>query len=271
MSDLSASLQTTSQDRTITSPNRQYWTPKRILRSSVSVIALALCIIFIVVGLILVFGEMPAEDRAKLWIEVGKSLLYLGTTVIAASVITQFVKSFSRSKKADSALHDFRVEFLNNMEEIYSTVKKTRRALRADGLSTKYYAPEGTLSPTQLSCYFLQMDALNGAQLDLERLSTQLGHFPDAFTGSAKLVNSINIMEKYLRSILDEYESNASTLKTTPEKVLFARLTRLQDLTGPYEGSEFRSYFTKQHDDALGLVRGELLPLRVVLKATIAE
>lgn len=248
---------------------RRSWNRTRLLRSAATTFVLLVCLVFSIVGLKLVFGEIPDDKETELWLEVGKSLLYLATVVVAAGFVSQIFSAFTKSKKADTALHDFRVGYLEQIERTYREAKKVRRALRAVGLSTKYLPQTGAFSDADVKCYFDQMAILNDVQLELERLKLHLGHFPDAFTGGEKLDTTLREMEAYLRKILDEYEKTAPVLRSAPNTVMVGDLKILTDFTGAAEKSEFETRFAKQYDLAVGLVRQDLLPLRAVLQGQI--
>jgi hypothetical protein len=154
---------------------------------------------------------------------------------------------------------------LNSLESTYRTVKKSRRALRATGLTTKFQNVDFTLSPEQLSAYVKEMATLNDAQLDLERLVLELGHFPDSFRGSPDLSKTLGSMESYVRRVLTEFEEKLPTLRNNAGTTPFSSLAKLVDFTSSNRTSEFGSKFSDGHDKALGLIRVELLPLRVAL------
>jgi len=218
-------------------------------------------------GLYLIFGKMPDAERSKLLLEASKALFQIITALIVGIFISAVVKSFANSRKADKALHDFRLEFLNQLQAAYQRVKKSRRALRASGLTTKFDAPPLTMSQDQRDNYRKEMDVLNEAQLELERLNLEIGHFPDSFSGHQQLTLALGNMESYLRDILTEYEKFWPKLKKEAGDVRFAELPMLNDFTGRYSQSKFKGQFARSYDVALALIRQELLPLNRAAKA----
>jgi hypothetical protein len=109
------------------------------------------------------------------------------------------------------------------------------------------------------------MELLNDAQLELEGLNLEIGHFPDSFSEHSRLTKAIGLMESYLGDVLTEFERWWPKLMTEASNVPIAKLVRLNDFTGSYSGSRFATDFADQYDIAVGYMRQELLPLKRVI------
>ncbi len=209
---------------------------------------------------------MSDLDRAKIWLETTKTLLQIISALVVGVFVSSVTRAFLNARKVDRALHDYRLGFLNELQSAYQRVKRSRRVLRATGLTTKFGAQPITMSPIQVTTYGEQMDVLNEAQLELERLIVEVGNFPDAFSEHKQLTIAISSMESYIRSVLEEYEKRWPQLATVPGNVNVTVLEGLNDLAGPYSGSRFRTDFADRYDDAIGYMREELLPLKRAVK-----
>lgn len=230
-------------------------------RNMLTAIVILFLFTAVLAGLYLIFGEMDAANRAKLFLETAKSLLQLGVIVILGGLAASMLKSFEKERINSKAIHDFHMEFLTELRDNYELVEKSRRSLRASGLTDT--EPPITLSDYQVKDYQKYMLSLDKSQLRLERLKLELGNFPDAFKEFGELATQISSMEEYIRCIHKEYEKNWSKLRGDPTQVKFEDLGALREFTGNCEDSKFEAKFAKPYDKALGLIRQELLPFKV--------
>lgn len=235
----------------------------RTIRTVLTILTFLLILILASVGIILIFGNLNTKDQAKILIEVGKSLLQLSLIVILGGVVSELLKSFDRRRQQDKALHGFREELLKALRLTYQNVKRSRRALRVIGLTTKYGTVPITMSVGQKDAYKKEMELLNEQQLRCEALLVEIGNFPEAFSSGILLQQNLQKMTGYLRNIQDEYEAQWTRLDKDISNTKFESFSRLSDFTGKYQDSNFKDEFADTYDKAIGLLRQDLLLYRV--------
>ena len=148
--------------------------------------------------LYVIFGHMDANARATLYLEAAKALLQLIVVIMLGALVTLVIKQSENNKKADKALHDFRVEFLNRLRSFDEAVKKSRYVLRSSGL-TNQYVQHLVITPPQIDVYDAQLSALQDAESGVGRLIQDIASFRDAFSENVVLENKLRNMQLFLR------------------------------------------------------------------------
>ncbi len=140
---------------------------------------------------------------------------------------------------------DIYVNYLQRLGTFYRQVKTVRRSLRAAGLTTKFsenFNQNFKLSEKQIKIYNKQMKQLNQAQLGLETLKIE-GKSIKGFQKIKQetcLEEALEEMEKYINSILDEYQE-FYYLFDTGIPIDFSQLTCLNEFTGEI-GRDFKEH-----------------------------
>lgn len=216
---------------------------------------LLLCALFFgsIAILYALFGRMNDTGRAQLSIEVCKSLLQLIVVILLGGLVTWIIKYLENTKKADKALNEFRLEFINKLSSVDESVMKSRRVLRSVGLIRK----AGVITPAQIGVYDEQIACLLDAEIGVGRLIRDLQNFRDAFSSNVVLEQKLKGMERFLRALLDEYEH----LRPTFPQLLFTQLAILQGFTDVPVGANYSDWL-KGYEGAIFIVRGDLLPLK---------
>jgi hypothetical protein len=210
---------------------------------------------------------MPDANRASLYLEAAKSLFYLITVLVIGALITAIIKSFDTNRKADKALHEFRVDILHRLQETYQRIEKARHLLRVHGLTDEFGSLPLSMDSQAFAVYIEQMAVLQEVQSDLKRLILEVGHFQGSFSASSNLIIALEKMKQYVCHILDEYERHGRKLLTIPGEVDCRSLGRLIDFTGKpqqKDGNYSKDIFAS-YDEALVIVRDELLPLKKIV------
>jgi multisubunit Na+/H+ antiporter MnhC subunit len=225
-----------------------------------------LVIALVYFGLLVIVGKMPTAERAKLLLEVAKTLIQVITTIIIGFGLVEFLlKSFDRSRRKDKALHEFRLDFLKRLEDAHENAETSRRDLRAAGLTTKFGGNILAMNRELETAYRDAMTAVTDTQLILERLELELGHFPTSFELHDQLKAALRRMHDYLENVLVEYEKYSPDLRKAPNEVAFKTLTCLDDFTSAPKQGQYLNVFEVSYDSALALIRKQLLPLDMVL------
>ena len=156
--------------------------------------------------------------------EAVKALLQLAVIIVAGGVVTALFKSVERTRERLRVRSEVRTDYLVRLGRIYRTVKSTRRALRACGLTTKH----GKVAGGTATDYTAQMGRLGEAQLELEGMKIEASSLP-AFRPIQAVVDDMGTMESYVRRILSEYEKYKPQLRIAGVPV--NTLERLREYT----------------------------------------
>jgi hypothetical protein len=240
----------------------KYTTTSKMFRTY---IFLLLFFILSVAGLYFIFGNIPDADRVSLLLEVAKFLLQIITLLVIAGLVSKLVRSFEKDRKADKALHDFRSGILNDLEALYQKIKKSQHILRSAGLTYAFNVQIVTMSDKQVESYGVEMTKLNEAQLELEKIELGIERFPGSFSKSTDLKSKLGEMEAYLNDLLTEYAQLWPKLSENKSNVLFSNFKVLIDFTGSGD-SRYASTFSTSYGNAVGFIREDLLPLKLVLQ-----
>lgn len=213
-------------------------------------------------GLYIIFGNIDSGEKAKLYLESFKSLLYLITVLLVGAFITIVIKSLETDRKADKALHDFRTDFLNRLQSTHQRVMKSRHSLSAWGLTNRFGSLPPALSSNQSEIYEAEMAYLFEAVNDLERLTLEVERFPDSFSSHVQLALALKDMRRYLDELLNEYRQHWPQIQPTPNQFVVNKLVKLLDFTGNHPQSEYQKWVAVAYEKALTFVRQDLLPLK---------
>jgi hypothetical protein len=160
--------------------------------------------------LLFVSGMCKApHKRADLWFEVGKAGVSLFAVSIVGGAFALGAKYWESLREERRRLNDFRVGLLRATIGAYHDIKSVRRRLRASGLFT---LAEGEITAHQAAEFHGQMNALNNAHLELERVRRELEAHPQAFRQEPKPDAAVRKVEKYVRGILRDWERNGSRI-----------------------------------------------------------
>lgn len=235
-------------------------------------LAITLSIAFaITLGLTAYFAHdvADAEAQGKIRVEIVKYLLQLVVIIIIGGVVAGLFKSAEQSREQSKARAEIRTDYLKRLGSLYRNVKAARRALRADGLTTKYGSQPTTISHAQAQLYKEQMERINEAQLELEGLKIEAKSLP-AFIPMGDVPAELKKMEDYLRQILNEYEETRPLLENG-QSVQFTHLERLDEFTGTtgrsFECSRYQkkigyrlvSHFSVPYDDVVEIVSKHII------------
>ncbi|MGB0123833.1 MAG: hypothetical protein WA419_00105 [Silvibacterium sp.] len=210
--------------------------------------------------LYLIFGQMKADARAALYLEAAKALLQLIVVIMLGALVTLVIKQSENNKKADKALHDFRVEFLNRLRSFDDAVKKSRYVLRSSGL-TNQYVQHLVITPPQIDVYDAQLSALQDAESGVGRLIQDITSFRDAFSENVVLENKLRNMQLFLRELLEEYEKSRPNFP----QVLLSSLPMLAGFTGLPAGAGYNDWLSG-YTAATVIIRKDLLPLKQAIQ-----
>lgn len=229
---------------------------------------LGLAVVIILVLLLLLSfsfsrGKFVLDDpgfKDTIRFEILKSLLQLLVVVIIGGGISALFKSSEADRERTKKISEAWADCLKRIADDYHQVKSIRRALIAAGLTEKFGKAPKTLSTAQVEVYKENMVLLNKAQLDFEALRREVKLLPD-FLLLSDTHQHLDILEKYLRRILNEYEHQMTRL-TGEAPVPFSELQRLREFTTSTEakftfkeGTEhcwrFLSHFADRYDKVL--------------------
>lgn len=213
------------------------------------------------IGLFLIFGNATTKDKALILLEATKALLQLSMIIIFGGFASLLVSSFEKRRVEDRAVNKYYEEFLSSLQATYQSVMTSRHILRSIGLTDEFGKLPRTMDDDHLKIYKEQMVNINNAQLKLENLVVEVKNFPRAFIEAKKMETAITGMKNYLYLLLHEYESFLPTLNKGKNDLLLKEMVRLLDFTMD-KSSEWNSQYLKNHNEAIGLVREELLPMK---------
>jgi hypothetical protein len=168
----------------------------------------------VAVGLTVVGVVFAGHKRADLAFEAAKVGIQLGVITIAGAAITQGLKGFNdtrerRLKRLDidreerQRMNEYRLGVFRDTVDAYNEVKRVRRLLRAAGLGGDAAA---TVSAEQLTAYESGMEALNKAELALEKIGREVGAQQAAFAHAWSEIEGLKTSQDYLRQVLAVWE-----------------------------------------------------------------
>lgn len=219
----------------------------------------------LVAGVIFIFGNIPDSDRVKLLLEVSKFLLQIITLLLIAFLVSKLVKSLESNRRRDKALHDARIAILNELEGVFQSITKSQYELRKAGLTDKYEGKVKTMSSVQIGVYVLEMDKLNDAELQINKIRLGIERFQGFFTKDVELKGRLNDLKEYLNALSTEHEHYQPLLATQANNLEFDSFTELKDFTGSGQ-TKYLTTFTVSYASAVSYIREDLLPLKVALQ-----
>jgi hypothetical protein len=165
---------------------------------------------------LIVWGIVGADHKA-LALEAAKAGMQLGVVTALGAAVTYVLGRVDdarkeRTKQAEvereerRRLNDYRLAVFRDAIGAYNKVKTVRRTLRAQGLAQ---ARGDALRPDQINQFNIQMFALNEAELSLERIEREAAAQAATFDQASAHVDELRTCEKYLRKILDVWETGA--------------------------------------------------------------
>jgi hypothetical protein len=210
----------------------------------------------------LVFNPLPGdEEGSPIRIEIIKSLLQFAFVIIIGGVVAAIFKALEQNREQVRLLAATRADYLNRLGKLYRTIKAARRALRAEGLTTKFHKSNKPISihKNQLPLYRTQMEHINEAQLELEELKIEAGSLP--VFKPLKVSDKLEQMEKYVRDVLKEFEEVYPLLQSD-QPVKSDQLNHLDEFTDDKDpGStgtkrHFHEDFAKPYDQVIKIISG---------------
>lgn len=207
-----------------------------------------------------IFGKLSDSNRATFYLEVAKALLQVVGVLLLGVLVTAAIKYLENTRKADKALHDFRLEFLNRLVSLDESVKKVRHVLRLSGL-TNEFTQKQVITTGQIAVYKEQLGSLQEVESGISRLAQDIANFRNAFSESVVLESKLKNLQIFMRALLDEQEKNFPELP----QVLLAQLPKLAGFTGISTDGTYQTWLNG-YSDAVFLVRKDLLPLEAVIK-----
>lgn len=212
--------------------------------------------IAIVVGLLIFVVKCFQPDNVG--IEVVKSLLQLLVVVLLGSVISLAVKEFNVGRQRIEAIQEFRKATLSLLGGAYSSTKRSRRLLRAKGLSLSAAEDDATMVIHQ-DMYSKQMEEVINAQLNLEAIGTEVETAMKNFDNAVDIISDIRTMDEYLNLLIDEYEESLRNFDRHSKVRPLAELPKLLDFIGPYRDSRFRTDFVERYKSLLKAIQKDVL------------
>jgi hypothetical protein len=208
-----------------------------------------------------IFGKLNDTNRAAFYLEAAKALFQLVGVLLVGALVTAVIKYLENTKKADKALHDFRLEFLNRLMSLDDSVKKARHVLRSAGL-TNQFVQNPVITGQQIATYDEQLSSLQEVESGICRLAQDIANFRNAFSESVILENKLKNLQLFLRGLLDEYEQSRPQLP----QVLLTQLPKLSGFTGTSTATPYQTWLSG-YTDAVFIVRKDILPLKAVIQA----
>ncbi|HTG34033.1 MAG TPA: hypothetical protein VLB76_13975 [Thermoanaerobaculia bacterium] len=130
--------------------------------------------------------------------------------------------------------------------------------LRVGGVTPERLAGGlGLKDSDAIKTYRRELEAINEAQLDLEKIWHELECFRYIFSSPIDLIRKMKMMSGYLRRILDEYEENCDLLFTIEGSCL--QHSKLSGLVASTKDSEFKEKFCDRYSEAAELISKDIL------------
>jgi hypothetical protein len=234
---------------------------RKVLTWIVALLVLAL----LVAGVIFIFGNIPASDRVNLLLEVSKFLLQIITLILVAFLVSKLVKDLESNRRRDKALHEARVAILNELETVYQKITKSQHKLRKAGLTQIFGGPVTRMNPEQVRAYNDEMDKLNDAELEVNKIGLGIERFQGFFTRDVELKGRLKDLKEYLKALSTEYERYQPLLAKDSANLEFSLFKELNDFTGSGQ-TKYLTTFSVSYANAVSFMREDLLPLKLSLQ-----
>ncbi|HEX5717352.1 MAG TPA: hypothetical protein VF179_14425 [Thermoanaerobaculia bacterium] len=221
---------------------------KRIVAAFISILSAAALLVW----LLLTHGNKQAQELGK---ELGKLTGQVTLVAVLGGIIVQ---EYNRRRERSEAVNEFRKTVLRNLIHAYAGAKKSRRLLRARCRLRNQLQGDDIRIEIPRLVYEEQMGSVNEIQLELEMLVHELNTFSDAFSTRNLIRGSVHKMQKYLGTIITEYEKSLRETEDS-ECIPLDKLVQLSDFVDVRKDSYFRRNFTGSFYSALSLIQKERL------------
>jgi hypothetical protein len=218
--------------------------------------------IYVTIGMIFVLGIIAAvwtsfnvnPEKTDIVAEIFKSSLQLVAVAVLGGFVAALYKEAqerqaaqqrelegrqaAQQKEAEARqaaqrqLDETRKDFLRKFRGVYFDVKKTRRLLSVAGLTDKFKRAPTILSDAQLESYRENMRTLNELQLRLEDLNSEVDICLCHYMHTGEISKDLRRMERYLRSIIKEFERFGGIELPDGQRIKFESLAELRIFTG---------------------------------------
>jgi hypothetical protein len=217
-----------------------------------------------ILGTVLTFLAFPnvSTKLPDLWFEVGKTGLGIVSIAVVGGLVSWVFRRIDSGREEDKRLNDYRQEILRDLRTSYHVIKNIRRHLRVAGLTDKYKAPPTTLTKEQISTFNVQMELLNEAQLELERIKLDVESSGGVFSHRERIHDALEDCEKYIGDVVTQWEEVGPTLLDSEKPLPFSTLDKLRDFTGKASRNMFRQHVSNQVGIVVGSILVDLLPAR---------
>jgi hypothetical protein len=217
-----------------------------------------------ILGSVLTFLAFPnvSTKLPDLWLEVGKTGLGIVSIAVVGGLVSWVFRRIDSDREEARRLNDYRQEILRDFLASYRGIKNVRRHLRVAGLTDKYQAPPTTLTKEQMSIYTAQMELLNEAQLELERIKLEVESSGGVLSGSQPIRAALKDCEHYVGDLVTEWEKVGPTLLDGEKPLPFSSLEKARDFTGRASDTMFRPHVSNQVGIVVESILVDLLPAR---------
>ncbi len=206
-----------------------------------------------IMGVVALYSRASVTIRSEMEVELAKLLLQIIVIVFIGGIVKLLIDNASKERqKADvqrelermraNALNEFQKRLHDQLVQIFSDTKKSRRLLRARRSAVDHDR---------------QMELISDVQLDLETLAQEIKVAINIFSNEENLTSNIEAMAKYLNQLIDEYEHKFPKLSN--KSLSMSDLKWLNDFIGRYRKSEFRKQFVHTYRLALRSLQHDLL------------
>jgi hypothetical protein len=224
------------------------------------------------VGWFAVVPQVTGDVESKvLQLEKAKAVLQLAVVSTGVALLSLLNYSYQEYRLQREARKQLIMSMLDRARTNYTAVKRSRRLLRASGLSDAYFAtnPAQPDDPRRKS-YDKQMRLLDDAQLEFENLKTEVAASRGNYRRANDIETQLDNLESYLGELVSEWETSSSDLANGKK---FCELERLKGLVKrasedpsveagtitPRRSSYFKVGFTPQFNELQKLLIQQLV------------
>jgi hypothetical protein len=181
---------------------------------------------------------------------------FLLVTIVGAAV-TGMYQAVAFARELRERRRQFQRDVHDHLVSSYNDAKRARRMLRARAITP---SEESTLisgPAVHLDEYAQQMETISDAQLSLELAIRRVEANRPLFSAPSRLIDELERGEKYLNSLVDEYE--ALQLPSSTKNVSLATVPGLRHFLEPFhESGPFRDSFKDPFGRAMKLLEFEI-------------
>lgn len=147
------------------------------------------------------------NGRQDLLLELGKSGISFICVVFLGSAATTAFKLLDDHRAEQQKLAEYKKQLVGSIRSAYLGIKKTRRELRAHGLSRKHRVmKQESFSIEGGERYFEAMRRLCEDELVIENTKLEILSYEGVFPNAARLVQELVTIENYLMHVVTEWE-----------------------------------------------------------------